>query len=69
MDQVSLLINNEDIPAESAATFDRLDPLTGATATRAAAAGVADAVAAADAAAAAFPAWSATPPGARRTLL
>lgn len=69
MDQVSLLINNEDIPAESSATFDRLDPLTGATATRAAAAGAADAVAAADAAAAAFPAWSATPPGERRRLL
>jgi benzaldehyde dehydrogenase (NAD) len=51
------------------ATFDRINPLTGEVATRAAAASVADAAAACDTAAAAFPAWSALGPNARRALL
>ncbi|HEX7693588.1 MAG TPA: aldehyde dehydrogenase family protein, partial [Sphingomonas sp.] len=62
-----MLVAGEDRPA--AATFDRLNPVTGEVATRAAAATAADAEAAADAAAAAFPAWSAFGPNARRALL
>ena len=50
-------------------TFDRLDPVTGALATRAKAMTVAEANAAADAAAAAFPIWSAQGPNARRAAL
>src|SRR4051812_19675741 len=53
----------------SAATFDRLNPITGEVATTAAAADVVDANAAASAAAAAFPAWSALGPNARRAAL
>ena len=64
---VDMLVAGEDRPA--AATFDRLNPVTGEVATRAAAATAADAEAAADAAAAAFPAWSAFGPNARRALL
>jgi acyl-CoA reductase-like NAD-dependent aldehyde dehydrogenase len=51
------------------ATFDRHDPVTGALASQAAAATVADAIAAADAAAAALPGWSALGPNARRAML
>jgi acyl-CoA reductase-like NAD-dependent aldehyde dehydrogenase len=50
-------------------TFDRLNPVTGDIATRAAAAQIEDATRAADAAAAAFPAWSATGPNQRRMIL
>jgi acyl-CoA reductase-like NAD-dependent aldehyde dehydrogenase len=56
-------------PRECATSFERISPITGEVATRAAAASVADAIAAADAAAAAFPAWSARGPNERRTLL
>jgi len=56
-------------PVEPANWFDRIDPLTGDVATRAAAATPADATAAADAAEAALPAWSALGPGARRAAL
>ncbi|SEQ94714.1 Acyl-CoA reductase [Faunimonas pinastri] len=66
---VSLLIDNEERSAENNATFDRLDPVTGKLASRAAAAGVTDANAAVDAAAAAFPAWASMGPGERRMLL
>ena len=52
-----------------AASFERIDPVLGTVATRAAAASVADARAAADAAAAALPTWAALGPNARRTLL
>ena len=52
-----------------ATTFDRFDPVTGAVATTAKAASVADANAAVERAAAAFPAWSAMGPNARRALL
>lgn len=65
---ISLLINNKDVDAARGATFDRVNPLTGEVATRAAAATVADAHAAANAAHAAFPAWSETGPTQRRTL-
>ncbi|MEO7787711.1 MAG: aldehyde dehydrogenase [Sphingomicrobium sp.] len=50
-------------------TFDRLDPVTGALASRTQAMSVAEASAAADCAAAALPAWSALGPNARRALL
>ncbi len=69
MDALTLLIADHDTPAEHGATFDRLSPLSGQLATRAAAASVADARRAVDAAAAAFPAWAALGPNARRALL
>ena len=74
LDQVTaqhldLIIGSEAVKAEGGRTFERLNPMTGQVATRAAAASVADAIAAADAAAAAFPAWSALGPNARRAVL
>jgi len=69
MEEVKLLIAGRDVPASKSATFDRLNPISGEVATRAAAATAADAKAAADAAAAAFPKWAALGPNARRTLL
>jgi benzaldehyde dehydrogenase (NAD) len=69
MEDVKLLIAGRDVPATKAATFDRLNPISGEVATRAAAATAADAKAAADAAAAAFPKWAALGPSARRALL
>ena len=69
MEDVKLLIAGRDVPAAKAATFDRLNPISGEVATRAAAATAADAKAAADAAAAAFPKWAALGPSARRALL
>ena len=64
-----LLINNNRIPASDGATFERRDPLTGASVTRAAAATLQDAKLAADTAAAAFPTWAAVRPSERRRLL
>ncbi len=64
-----LLIHDRASAATGAATFDRIDPIAGGVATRAAAATPGDARAACDAAAAAFPAWSQTPPAERRALL
>ena len=69
MHEISLLLESKDVPASNGATFDRLNPVTGDVASRAAAAQIADAKRAADAAAAAFPAWSATGPNARRAIL
>ncbi len=69
MDVVGLLIGGEMVEAAEGRQFERLNPMTGAVATRAAAASVDDAVRAADVAAAAFPAWSQTSPGERRKLL
>jgi acyl-CoA reductase-like NAD-dependent aldehyde dehydrogenase/ABC-type branched-subunit amino acid transport system ATPase component len=66
---VDLLIDNADVKAAGNATFDRLNPMTGDIAARAAASSADDARRAADAAAAAFPAWSETAPSARRALL
>ena len=66
---VDLLINNADVKATGGATFERLNPLTGEVASRAAAATPQDAIRAVDAAAAAFPAWSHVGPGQRRALL
>src|SRR5580658_9276118 len=69
MEEVKLLIGDQDVAARSAATFNRLNPLSGEVATKAAAAQVEDAIAAAEAAAKAFPAWSALGPNARRAKL
>jgi acyl-CoA reductase-like NAD-dependent aldehyde dehydrogenase/ABC-type branched-subunit amino acid transport system ATPase component len=69
MFEVDLMINNAESKASRGATFDRLDPMTGEVASRAAASSAEDARRAADAAAAAFPAWSETAPAARRALL
>jgi acyl-CoA reductase-like NAD-dependent aldehyde dehydrogenase len=66
---INLLIDNKDVNAARGATFERLNPLTGEVATRAAAATVADAHAAANAAQAAFGSWSETGPTQRRALL
>ena len=66
---VGLLIGGQDRPATDRAVFERANPLTGAVASRAAAASPDDARAAADAAAKAFPAWSQLGPGARRAAL
>ena len=66
---INLLIDNKDVNAARGATFERLSPLTGEVATRAAAASVADAHAAANAAQAAFASWSETGPTQRRALL
>lgn len=64
-----LFINGGERAAESGRTFDRMDPVSGQLATRAAAAGPADAREAVDAASAAFASWSRTGPGQRRKIL
>lgn len=66
---IDLLINGAAVQATDGRSYDRLDPVTGNLASRAAAASTADALAAVDAASAAFPGWSATPPLERRRLL
>ena len=69
MSDVALLVSDRDLPAADGLVFERLNPITGDVATRAAAASVADAQAAAAAAAAAFPTWSALGPSERRARL
>ncbi len=69
MFDVDLMINNADAKAAAGATFERLNPMTGEVASRAAASSAEDARRAVDAAAAAFPAWSEMAPAARRALL
>jgi len=69
LSDVALLISDRDQPAADGVVFERLNPITGNVATRAAAAGVADAQNAAAAAAAAFPTWSALGPSERRARL
>lgn len=64
---ISLSIGGE--ARDSGTHFERLNPISGAVATRAVAASVADARAAVDAAQAAFPAWAGQGPNARRALL
>ena len=54
MDVVPLMIDGRDVAASGGASFERLDPVRGEPASRAAAATAADAQAAANAAAAAF---------------
>ncbi len=69
MNEVFLLIDGELRSASDGTSFERLNPVTGDVASRAAAATVSDALSAADAAAAAFPAWSETSPKERREIL
>jgi acyl-CoA reductase-like NAD-dependent aldehyde dehydrogenase len=69
MVEVTLMIQGRDVPASDSAWFERLNPMTGEVATRAAAATPADAASAVASAAAAFPTWSALGPGARRARL
>lgn len=64
-----LLINGEHRAAADGRSYDRIDPVTGAVASTAAAAGDTDALAAVAAAHAAFPGWSRTSPQERRALL
>ncbi|WP_293970828.1 aldehyde dehydrogenase [Sphingomonas sp.] len=66
---MATLIETAPDAAGGAATFQRLNPVTGEVATIAPAATVTDANAVADAAAAAFPIWSAFGPNARRAVL
>jgi len=66
---VDLLMRDAGRSNRSGRTFERINPLTGAVATRAVAATVEDAAAAAASAAAAFPSWSALGPGERRARL
>lgn len=66
---VSLKIAGGDRPASDGRTFARANPVTGETASEAAAASVADARAAADAAAEALPSWAGLGPNARRAVL
>jgi acyl-CoA reductase-like NAD-dependent aldehyde dehydrogenase len=67
--KISMLIGGEAVEAEGGRTYQRHDPVTGAVATEAPAASIADALKAVKAAQAAFAAWSATPPGQRRAIL
>ena len=69
MKDLDLLIGGESAPAEGGRSYDRLNPVSGETATRAAAASVADAKSAVAAAQAAFAEWSAMGPEARRAIL
>ena len=68
MNSVALLIGGQSVTKDDHC-FDRIDPVKGTPATRAAAAEVADVNAAAEAAAQAFPGWAAIGPGGRRELL
>ena len=68
MNSVALLIGGQSVPKDDHC-FDRIDPVKGTPATRAAAAEVSDVNAAVEAAAQAFPSWAATGPGRRRELL
>src|SRR5262245_11596028 len=67
--RVNLMIGDREQSAADGRTFERIDPLTGEIATRAAAAAIADAGAAVEAAAQVLPAWAATGPSERRALL
>jgi vanillin dehydrogenase len=69
MYDVALLVHGRDLAGSTGAVYERLNPITGEPATRAAAASVDDARAAAASAAAAFPRWSATGPSERRARL
>ncbi len=69
MFEVDSLARDSGRIASTPRTFDRLNPLTGTVATRAAAATVEDATAAAASAAAAFRSWSAVGPSDRRGRL
>ncbi|RBP07101.1 acyl-CoA reductase-like NAD-dependent aldehyde dehydrogenase [Roseiarcus fermentans] len=67
--EVGLLVHGRELPSSDGAVYERLNPVTGERATRAAAASIADANAAAASAASAFPRWSGLGPGERRARL
>ncbi|HYA75770.1 MAG TPA: aldehyde dehydrogenase [Burkholderiaceae bacterium] len=67
--EAPLLIDNKDVASGDGATFERLNPISGAVATRAAASSVSSAMAAANSAAKGFAAWSVTSPEKRRDIL
>lgn len=69
MFDAKLLIGGAERAATGNAVYERVNPVTGRVATRAAAATTADADAAAAAALAAFPSWAAVLPAERRRLL
>jgi acyl-CoA reductase-like NAD-dependent aldehyde dehydrogenase len=69
MKEIGMLLDGASAPAVSGATFDRIDPVTGEVATRAAAAGRDDVETVVASAARAFPGWSATGPNGRRKIL
>ena len=66
---INLLIGNQSLPAADGGSFERLSPVSGQVVSQAAAAKAADVDRAVTAAAAAFPAWSATGPSQRRSIL
>ena len=66
---VQLLVGGEDMAAQSGRVYERIGPVLGEVATRAAAAGPQDAARAVEAAMKAFPVWSDLGPNARRGLL
>lgn len=67
--QAALLIDDVSVEATGNSTFDRIDPVSRQTATRASAASARDANHAANVAARTFGVWSATPPTQRRACL
>jgi acyl-CoA reductase-like NAD-dependent aldehyde dehydrogenase len=69
INEAQLIIAGRPRDGAGGATFDRLGPISGAVATRAAAGARADAAEAANAAAAAFPIWSTMPASARARVL
>ena len=69
MNEVALLIDGKPANALDGGFFERMNPVTGNAASKAAAAKSDDVHAAVEAAAKAFPAWAATGPGRRRELL
>lgn len=66
---IGLLIANADVASVAGATFERKNPVNGATASKASAGNAKDVDLAVQAAAAAFETWSATGPTARRAVL
>ncbi len=66
---IGFLIDGEEVSANNGRTYERHDPVTGAVASRAAAASVADVDTIAEVAGRAFTTWSETGPGERRRLL
>ncbi|GAB7548707.1 aldehyde dehydrogenase [Cupriavidus sp. CuC1] len=69
MHEVTMLIDGQPCAAETGKMFERHNPVTGAPASRAPAASLADATRAVQAAADAFPRWAALAPGERRQRL
>jgi len=68
-DTLELVIGGESSPAQDGRSFDRMNPITGELATRAAAATLDDAERAVNAAADAFEGWAGMAPGARRKVI